>query len=240
MSFSLVLRAFFVLFFFFFAGVPSSSYISGSASRFGFPLLPLEGLKGSLLYFDGQMNDSRMNLQIALTSTIDGYIEGMKGAAIANHLQIVEFLTDENQHLVRHHRPAPRQLRMRPTPPFKDKSPSSLSPSPSSSSRLLSREVLSDSVLWGRKISSLTHSQGPHLDSPFMRCVQACLTLYACIQTNTHSQTYMLIPSCLCGTYIGSDTCISPLSRSRSLHRNNIHRSVSPCMLVSRSQGAYV
>ncbi|PFH37698.1 FAD-dependent glycerol-3-phosphate dehydrogenase [Besnoitia besnoiti] len=76
-------------------GVPPSSYFPAATSRFSFPLLPEDGLKGALLYFDGQMNDSRMNLQIALTSTLEGYVDGMKGAAVANHIQVVALLKDE-------------------------------------------------------------------------------------------------------------------------------------------------
>nr|CEL66611.1 TPA: glycerol-3-phosphate dehydrogenase, putative [Neospora caninum Liverpool] len=76
-------------------GVPPSSFFPSATSRFSFPLLPEAGLKGSLLYFDGQMNDSRMNLQLALTATLDGYVEGMKGAAVANHLEVISLLKDE-------------------------------------------------------------------------------------------------------------------------------------------------
>ncbi|KEP62051.1 UNVERIFIED_CONTAM: FAD-dependent glycerol-3-phosphate dehydrogenase [Hammondia hammondi] len=77
-------------------GVPPSSFFPAATSAFSFPLLPAAELKGSLLYFDGQMNDSRMNLQLALTASLDGYVEGMKGACVGNHLNVVALLKDEN------------------------------------------------------------------------------------------------------------------------------------------------
>ena len=41
------------------------------------------------------MHDSRMNLNSLLTSTLDDYIPGMKGATIANYVEFKSFMKDE-------------------------------------------------------------------------------------------------------------------------------------------------
>jgi len=46
-----------------------------------------KGLKGGLVYYDGQHNDSRMNVCIALTAAA-------KGAAVANHVEVVGIVKD--------------------------------------------------------------------------------------------------------------------------------------------------
>ncbi|KAF4669515.1 mitochondrial glycerol-3-phosphate dehydrogenase [Perkinsus chesapeaki] len=76
-------------------GVPNSFWVSKSNTRFMFPLLKSEGLLGSMLYYDGQLNDSRMNLAIAMTSTVDDYIEGWVPATVANHAAVTHVLKDE-------------------------------------------------------------------------------------------------------------------------------------------------
>lgn len=48
---------------------------------FQFPMLRSEGLKGAIIYYDGQMNDTRMGLIIALTAT-------QHGAAVANRVKV--------------------------------------------------------------------------------------------------------------------------------------------------------
>ena len=42
------------------------------------------------------MSDSRMNLQALFTSTIDDYIPGMKGATLANYVEMTDFIKDDN------------------------------------------------------------------------------------------------------------------------------------------------
>lgn len=42
-----------------------------------------KGLKGAIIYYDGQMNDSRLSLVIALTAT-------QQGASIANRVKVTE------------------------------------------------------------------------------------------------------------------------------------------------------
>uniref|UniRef100_A0A7S1XVP7 Glycerol-3-phosphate dehydrogenase n=1 Tax=Phaeomonas parva TaxID=124430 RepID=A0A7S1XVP7_9STRA len=65
--------------------VPMSYYISKQEAMFRFPMLKEDGLKGAIVYYDGQMNDTRMALTIALTAA-------QSGAAIANRVE-VESLT---------------------------------------------------------------------------------------------------------------------------------------------------
>ncbi|KAF4690357.1 mitochondrial glycerol-3-phosphate dehydrogenase [Perkinsus olseni] len=69
-------------------GVPNSYWVSKSNTKFMFPLLRSEGLLGSMLYYDGQLNDSRMNLAIAMTSTVDDYIDGWVPATVVNHASV--------------------------------------------------------------------------------------------------------------------------------------------------------
>ncbi|GAW80754.1 FAD-dependent glycerol-3-phosphate dehydrogenase [Plasmodium gonderi] len=76
-------------------GVPNSSYIRHSNTLDSFPLLKKEELKGSLIYFDGQHNDSRMNLNLILTSAMDDYIPGQVGSTVCNHMEVIGFLKDE-------------------------------------------------------------------------------------------------------------------------------------------------
>lgn len=49
-------------------GCPPSTFIPTEEATYRFPMLQSDGLKGALIYYDGQMNDSRMNLMLALTA----------------------------------------------------------------------------------------------------------------------------------------------------------------------------
>ncbi|EER02953.1 glycerol-3-phosphate dehydrogenase, putative [Perkinsus marinus ATCC 50983] len=55
---------------------------------FSVRLMKSEGLLGSMLYYDGQLNDSRMDLAIAMTATVDGYIDGWVPATVVNHATV--------------------------------------------------------------------------------------------------------------------------------------------------------
>lgn len=59
-----------------------SHYVSTDKVRQLFPYLKQRGLKGGIILYDGQFDDSRMNLSIALTAA-------SYGAAIANHVECV-------------------------------------------------------------------------------------------------------------------------------------------------------
>jgi glycerol-3-phosphate dehydrogenase len=67
--------------------VPGSYYINAEEAMFQFPMLRKDGLKGAVVYYDGQMNDTRMNLSVALTAT-------QNGATAVNYVEVVKLLKD--------------------------------------------------------------------------------------------------------------------------------------------------
>ena len=58
-------------------------------------LKQLHGQYGSVMS-ETQMSDSRMNLQALFTSSIDDYIPGMKGATLANYVEMKDFIKDDS------------------------------------------------------------------------------------------------------------------------------------------------
>jgi glycerol-3-phosphate dehydrogenase len=64
-------------------GLGSSRYLPPREVLRRFPMIRGEGLKGGVLYFDGQFNDARMNLALALTAI-------GQGACALNHLEVVQ------------------------------------------------------------------------------------------------------------------------------------------------------
>jgi glycerol-3-phosphate dehydrogenase len=54
------------------------------------PSLRREGVKGGVLYYDGQFNDARMNLALALTAL-------EQGAAVANYLEVTSLLFERGR-----------------------------------------------------------------------------------------------------------------------------------------------
>jgi glycerol-3-phosphate dehydrogenase len=46
------------------------------------------------------MNDARMNLLALLTASLNGYIPGMKGAALLNYTELVSFVKNEEGRIV--------------------------------------------------------------------------------------------------------------------------------------------
>lgn len=70
-----------------------SRYYSATESVELFPTLARKGqdrsLKGTVVYYDGQMNDSRVNIGLALTASL-------VGAAVLNYAEVVSFLKDES------------------------------------------------------------------------------------------------------------------------------------------------
>lgn len=69
------------------ASIGRSSYMTRRRTLQRYPSLRAEGLVGSVAYFDGQFDDSRMNVELALTA-----IE--QGAAAVNHMQATGLLKD--------------------------------------------------------------------------------------------------------------------------------------------------
>ncbi|KAL5569390.1 hypothetical protein UlMin_025965 [Ulmus minor] len=69
-----------------------SRYYSAQESVELFPTLARNGkdksLKGTVVYYDGQMNDSRVNVALACTAALGG-------AAVLNHAEVVSLLKDE-------------------------------------------------------------------------------------------------------------------------------------------------
>ncbi|GAA6059917.1 hypothetical protein JCM10212_005300 [Sporobolomyces blumeae] len=63
-----------------------SSYVLGPGKALeAFPMLKKDGLCGAVVYYDGQHNDSRMNMAIILTAV-------QYGAVAANHTEVVDLL----------------------------------------------------------------------------------------------------------------------------------------------------
>lgn len=69
-----------------------SRYYSAQESVELFPTLARKGkeksLKGTVVYYDGQMNDSRLNVGLACTAAL-------AGAAVLNHAEVISFLKEE-------------------------------------------------------------------------------------------------------------------------------------------------
>jgi len=68
-------------------GIGSSRLLRREEALERFPMLHAEGLKAGVLYYDGQFNDSRMAVSIALTA-------GQYGAAVANHVGVTELIKE--------------------------------------------------------------------------------------------------------------------------------------------------
>jgi len=69
------------------AGLGQSRYLGRDEVLRRFPMIRQEGLKGGVLYYDGQFNDARMNVALALTAV-------REGAVAVNHLEVVELLKE--------------------------------------------------------------------------------------------------------------------------------------------------
>ncbi|XP_057798898.1 glycerol-3-phosphate dehydrogenase SDP6, mitochondrial [Salvia miltiorrhiza] len=69
-----------------------SRYYSAQESVELFPTLARKGndrsLKGTVVYYDGQMNDSRLNVALACTAAL-------AGAAVVNHAEVISFIRDD-------------------------------------------------------------------------------------------------------------------------------------------------
>ena len=72
------------------AGLGRSRYLGRAEMLRRFPMVRGEGLKGGVLYYDGQFNDARMNLALALTAI-------REGATLANHLEVVGLFREEGR-----------------------------------------------------------------------------------------------------------------------------------------------
>ncbi|UNI20889.1 Glycerol-3-phosphate dehydrogenase [Purpureocillium takamizusanense] len=70
-------------------GLESSYFVSRAKALSSFPLLRKDNLVGALVYYDGQHNDSRMNVSLALTASL-------YGATVLNHVEVTSLEKDAN------------------------------------------------------------------------------------------------------------------------------------------------
>jgi len=67
------------------SGVPKSMYMSKEQALYAFPMLNSKRLKGAVVYYDGQMNDTRYALSVLLTAV-------QSGAAAANYVRVADLV----------------------------------------------------------------------------------------------------------------------------------------------------
>jgi glycerol-3-phosphate dehydrogenase len=67
------------------ANLAPSRFVDAKEALHRFPMLREEGLRGGVVYYDGQFDDARMNVAIALTAA-------ERGAIIATHAEVVGLL----------------------------------------------------------------------------------------------------------------------------------------------------
>ncbi|MFV2081435.1 MAG: FAD-dependent oxidoreductase [bacterium] len=72
------------------AGIGNSRLLGRKKALGRFPMLHAKGLKAGVLYYDGQFNDARMSVCIALTAA-------QHGAVIANHVCVTDFIREEGK-----------------------------------------------------------------------------------------------------------------------------------------------
>ncbi len=71
-------------------GLTHSYYVSARQALELFPMLKSEGLKGGVVYHDGQFDDSRMNVCLALTAS-------EQGAVLANYTEVVKLIKEKGK-----------------------------------------------------------------------------------------------------------------------------------------------
>lgn len=71
-------------------GITSSYALGRQKTLESFPMLRSQGLVGSLVYFDGQHNDARMNAALAVTAAAHG-------AVVANHVEVTGLVKEEGK-----------------------------------------------------------------------------------------------------------------------------------------------
>ncbi|KAK2708708.1 glycerol-3-phosphate dehydrogenase, mitochondrial-like [Artemia franciscana] len=71
-------------------GLQNSYYLSKSRALELFPMLKKDKLCGAIVYYDGQHNDARMNISIAMTAA-------RLGATVANHCRVIKLHKQPNE-----------------------------------------------------------------------------------------------------------------------------------------------
>lgn len=69
------------------ANLKGSRFVGREEAVRRFPMLKKEGLRGGVLYYDGQFDDARMNVALTLTAA-------KEGAAVANHAEVTGLLKE--------------------------------------------------------------------------------------------------------------------------------------------------
>jgi glycerol-3-phosphate dehydrogenase len=64
------------------ANLQPSRFVGAGEAKRKFPMLKEEGLRGAVIYYDGQFDDARMNVELALTAAAEG-------AVVVNHAEVV-------------------------------------------------------------------------------------------------------------------------------------------------------
>jgi glycerol-3-phosphate dehydrogenase len=72
------------------SNLQTSRFVDAKEALQRFPMLRQQGLRGGVLYYDGQFDDARMNLAIALTAA-------REGAVIANHVCVTALALEDGR-----------------------------------------------------------------------------------------------------------------------------------------------
>lgn len=75
------------------ANLHSSHFVGANKALQRFPMLRTGGLKGGVVYYDGQFDDARMNVSLALTAAENG-------ATLLNYAAVTEFELSSGGHLI--------------------------------------------------------------------------------------------------------------------------------------------
>jgi glycerol-3-phosphate dehydrogenase len=67
------------------SNMPGARYVSAKEAKQLFPNIKTEGLKGGVLYYDGQFDDARMNVSLALSAR-------EQGATVANYVEVQDLV----------------------------------------------------------------------------------------------------------------------------------------------------
>ena len=78
---------------------PFPKWMGNDELKANFPHLDFK-FKYGIVYYDAQMNDTRMNMDTILTSTVDKYQKGFTGANVINYMSFENFIKDEEGKIV--------------------------------------------------------------------------------------------------------------------------------------------